>query len=143
MVLAARTINYLKEIYEKARENPIGPVGTIELACSHTLIRQTEIICIDQEDETDVNTEIWCWLSMTMPPLRASTRDSLSFETVTTPESTKDSLAKKANYNFNEVWRVSQYKILLDDETDIPYFYKDKYFPKRRKNTSGTKKDNK
>ena len=92
------------------------------------MLRQTEIICIDKENEhDDDDKQIWCWVTMTMPPFRAGA-DSPSLECYTTKsaKSMDLSLAGMTNYGFNRSWEESKFKIEFDGEQKIPYFYMEK-----------------
>lgn len=63
---------YLNEAYTLAMqaEEKVS-LGTLTCYCSQTLLRQTIVLAIDD------NNKAWGWISMTMPPVR--TTDSLSF----------------------------------------------------------------
>lgn len=118
------TIDNIKKIWEEAHSFPCDTIGKIEIGCAHTMLRQTEIICIDKEKEDDYDDkQIWCWVTMTMPPFRAGA-DSVSLECQTT-KSGDMSLADMTNRNFNRSWAESKFKMEFDGKRDIPYFYKD------------------
>lgn len=119
------TIDNIRKIWEEAHNFPCDTIGKIEIGCAHTMLRQTEIICIDKEDENDSNDkQIWCWVTMTMPPFRAGA-DSVSLECQTT-KSGDMSLADMTNRSFNRSWAESKFKVEFDGKQDIPYFYKEK-----------------
>lgn len=119
------TMDNIRSIWEQAHATPCDTIGKIEIGCAHTLLRQTEIICIDKEDETaDDDQQIWCWVTMTMPPFRAGA-DSVSFECQTAKgaESGDLSLAGMTNDSFNCIWKTSN-PIEFHGQ-DVPYFYKE------------------
>ncbi len=122
------TISNLRKIWLEARRTPCDTLGKIQLGCAHTMLRQTEIICIDKENENDDDDkQIWCWVTMTMPPFRAGA-DSPSLECHTTKsaKSMDLSLAGMTNHSFNRSWEESKFKIEFDGEQKIRYFYMEK-----------------
>lgn len=121
------TTSNLRKIWLEASRTPCDTLGKIQIGCAHTMLRQTEIICIDKENENDDDDkQIWCWVTMTMPPFRAGA-DLPSFECHTTKSAkSRDlSLAGMTNHSFNRSWEVSEYKIEIDGEPTIPCFYKE------------------
>lgn len=120
------TIENLGMIWREANSTPCSTLGKIQIACSRTMLRQTEIICIDKENENDIDDkkQIWCWVTVTMPPKRAS-GDSLSIECQAFRRN-DGSLADWANTNFNRSWEESSAKIVIDDKMNLPYFYMEK-----------------
>lgn len=127
------TISNLRKVWLEANRTPCDTLGKIQLGCAHTMLRQTEIICIDKENENDDDDkQIWCWVTMTMPPFRAGA-DSPSLECYTTKsaKSTDLSLAGMTNHSFNRSWEESKFKIefdgeQIDEEQKIRYFYMEK-----------------
>lgn len=119
------TIANLRKIWTEAHRIPCETMGTIEIGCARTMLRQTEIICIEKADENDADDKaIWCWVTVTMPPKRAA-GESLSLECRTTSKG-DNSLADWTNTNFNESWRKSSRTIRFDDRSELPYFYMEK-----------------
>lgn len=123
------TISFLCKMWSDVNPTPCDTLGKIQIGCAHTMLRQTEIICIDKENENDYDDkQIWCWVTMTMPPFRASSESpSLECYTTESAESDNRSLAIMTNYSFNRAWEESKFKIELDGKQEIPYFYMEKF----------------
>lgn len=121
----SKTMDNIRKIWQKANYPYCDTVGKIKIGCAHTLLRQSEIICIDKENEDDDDDKhIWCWVTMTMPPRRA-VGPSVSLECCTS-KSKDGSLAAWTNSNFNNCWNKSKYIIDYNGE-DIEYFYMEKH----------------
>lgn len=122
----SQTIDYIREIWKNATANFCNTAGKILIGCARTMLRQTEIICIDKDNESDKNDkQIWCWVTVTMPPKRAAA-NSLSIECQTI-EQGDGSLADLTNTNFNRCWEESKKANLVFRFTGqpFPYFYKE------------------
>ncbi len=66
---------YLNEAYWHVKKEPlINSIGTITCYCSQTLLRQTIMLAIDEQDNA------WGWTTMTMPPLRTTDCPSFAIE---------------------------------------------------------------
>lgn len=83
--------------------------GNIFIGCCHTLLRQTETICINEKKE------IWAWTTLTMPPLKASggtmslasQYDRIHPDAQQTDEKNL-ALACLANTYFDKLWEFSE-----------------------------------
>lgn len=98
-----------------------GNHGSISIGCSYTLLRQTEIICIDSENR------IWSWLTMTMPPFKASNESlSLGCQTADPQTQRPKTLAELANLHFDRLWELAAERkdiINFRDNKTPSYFY--------------------
>lgn len=119
-----QTISYLGEIWREAKKDSCDTAGKIWIGCAHTMLRQTETICINSVEKDGRNTmRIWSWVTVTMPPKRASGH-SMSLESETL-EKGDGSLADLANTNFDRSWEESDIKIEFSGN-EFPYFYMEK-----------------
>lgn len=108
------TMGYLRRSLQRAENK-----GTIYVGCSYSLLRQTEILCIDPEDQ------IWSWITMTMPPLKAA-GETLSFGAQSVQKNSTEALAYQANLYFDSLWDYAEKQksvINFNKNQSLQFFY--------------------
>ncbi len=105
--------------------------GNIFIGCCYTLLRQTETICINE------NERIWAWTTLTMPPLKASGGTvSLASQCDKVHPDTPQingkniALASLANTYFDKIWEFSEKRntvFPVCDDSILEQFYEDPF----------------
>lgn len=102
--------------------NNSNSVGTIDISCTYTLLRQTIVLATDDKKD-----KIWGWLSLTIPPSR--TVDGTPSLEFTGEKINNSSLATKIYNHVTSIWEISKRRgsfFQLFPDSRLDYFFLEK-----------------